>query len=59
METESPTNTVGSGGKLAAELHMKADLGDGSIERTMSKRDDLRVAALSNYAIQKIQGYVN
>jgi len=55
METDSPADTNQSGGRLASEFCLKADLGDGIIERTLSKRDDLRVAALENYATQKIQ----
>ena len=55
MATESPESGLGSGSKLAAELCRKADLGDSHADRPLSKRDDLRVAALENYASQKIQ----
>ena len=57
MTTESPESGVGSGGKLAAELRIKADLGDShAVERTLAKRDDLRIAALEKYASQKAIG---
>ena len=56
MSTESPASTSGSGGRLATEFLAKTDLGEAIIERTLSKRDDLRVAALENYATQKAQG---
>jgi len=57
MATESPESGVGSGGKLAGELRTKADLGESlHVERTLAKRDDLRIAALENYASQKSNG---
>jgi hypothetical protein len=52
MTTESPE----SGVKLAVELKNKADLGESHVERTLAKRDDLRIAALENYASQKTNG---
>ncbi|KAH7623820.1 hypothetical protein NADE_008638 [Nannochloris sp. 'desiccata'] len=58
MTTESPESGVGSGGKLAVELRTKADLGESlHVERTLAKRDDLRIAALENYASQKNIGF--
>jgi len=51
MDNGSPAN---SGGRLASEFNIKADLGgEAFLERTLSKRDDLRVAAMENYASQK------
>jgi hypothetical protein len=56
MTTESPESGVGSGGKLAIELRTKADLGESHMERKLATRDDLRIAALENYASQKGNG---
>jgi hypothetical protein len=56
MTTESPESGLGSGGKLAVELKTKADLGEVHMERNLSKRDDLRIAALEKYASQKAVG---
>ena len=51
MHQDSPDSGLGSGGKLASELRAKVDIG---CNPPLSKRDDLRVAALENCASQKL-----